>query len=43
LVITRRGRPIARITPIGNDGDLIGILAGELKIQGNIFSAADER
>jgi len=43
VVITRRGRPIARLVPVReNDGDLIGSLAGTLKIKGDIFSTGEE-
>jgi antitoxin (DNA-binding transcriptional repressor) of toxin-antitoxin stability system len=39
LVITRRGKPIARITPLrDNDADLIGELAGKFEIRGDILS-----
>jgi antitoxin (DNA-binding transcriptional repressor) of toxin-antitoxin stability system len=39
LIITRRGKPIARITPIrDNDAHLIGSLAGKLEVRGDIFS-----
>jgi antitoxin (DNA-binding transcriptional repressor) of toxin-antitoxin stability system len=43
VLITKRGQPIARLVPIReNDGDLIGSLAGQLKIKGNIFSTGEK-
>jgi len=39
IVITRRGRPVARITPVRSDNsDLIGKLAGKFEIRGDILS-----
>jgi antitoxin (DNA-binding transcriptional repressor) of toxin-antitoxin stability system len=39
ILITRRGKPIARVTPVRqNDADLIGELAGKLEIRGDILS-----
>jgi antitoxin (DNA-binding transcriptional repressor) of toxin-antitoxin stability system len=39
LVITRRGKPIARITPLrDNNSDLIGSLAGKFEVRGDILS-----
>lgn len=39
LVITRRGKPIARITPLrDNNAGLIGSLAGKFEIHGDILS-----
>lgn len=43
VVITKRGRPVARLMPYSeNDGDLIGSLAGKLKINGNVFSTGEK-
>ena len=43
VLITRRGRPVARLVPVReDDGDLIGSLAGMLKINGDIFSTGQE-
>ena len=43
VVITKRGRPIARVSPIRKDNRaLIGSLAGRLKIRGNILSTGDK-
>ena len=43
VVITKRGRPIARVSPIRRDnGALIGSLGGRLKIKGNIFSTGEK-
>ncbi len=43
VLITRRAHPIARLVPVQeDDGDLIGSLAGMLKIKGNLFSTGEE-
>ena len=43
VLITKRGRPIARLMPVReNDGDLIGSLRGLLKIEGDVFSTGEE-
>jgi prevent-host-death family protein len=39
LVITKHGRPVARLVPAGAEGpELIGCLAGKLVIRGDILS-----
>ena len=39
LVITKRGKPVAKLVPVGRGGrDLIGILAGKIAIHGDILS-----
>ena len=39
IVITKRGKPVAKLIPLGADSaDLIGALRGKLKIKGNIMS-----
>ena len=39
IVITKRGKPIAKLIPIGTDSaSLIGSLRGKLKIKGNLMS-----
>ena len=39
IVITKHGRPVARLIPIGTDSaSLIGSLRKKLKIKGNVFS-----
>lgn len=39
IVITKRGKPVARLIPIGADSaSLIGALADKLKIKGDILS-----
>lgn len=39
IVITKRGKPIAKLIPLGTDSaSLIGSLRGKLKIKGNILS-----
>jgi prevent-host-death family protein len=42
VVITKRGKPVARLVPVqNNDADLIGSLHGELKIKGDVFSTGE--
>ena len=39
ILITRHGRPVARVTPAReNNADLIGSLAGKLEVRGDILS-----
>jgi prevent-host-death family protein len=40
IIVTKRGRPIARLTPIRNadNSRQIGALKGKIKVKGNIFS-----
>jgi prevent-host-death family protein len=39
LVITKHGRPVAKLIPIGADSkDLIGALAGKVTIKGDLLS-----
>ena len=39
IVITKRGKPIAKLIPIkAESGDLIGALAGKLTVTDDIFS-----
>ena len=43
VIITKRGRPVARVVPLrDNDGDLIGSLAGQLQIEGDVFSTGEK-
>ena len=43
VVITKRGRPVARLVPVrDNDSDLIGSLAGRLRIKGDVFTSGEE-
>jgi len=38
IVITKRGKPVARLVPIKRSGkDLIGCMKGRLHVKGNIF------
>lgn len=38
-VITKRGKPVARLIPFGtNSSDLIGALAGKVAIKGDLLS-----
>ncbi len=39
IVITKRGKPVAKLMPFAADSsNLIGALAGKLRIKGNILS-----
>lgn len=39
IVITKHGRPVAKLIPLGGDSaSLIGSLKGKLKIKGNVLS-----
>ena len=39
IVITKRGRPVAKLIPIRTESaDLIGRFKGKLKVKGNILS-----
>jgi len=39
IVITKRGKPVAKLIPIASDSaSLIGSLKGKLRIKGNILS-----
>ena len=39
IVITKRGKPVAKLIPISAEsGDLIGALKGKLRINGDILS-----
>ncbi|HUI56060.1 MAG TPA: hypothetical protein VLY04_13885 [Bryobacteraceae bacterium] len=39
LVITKRGKPVAKVMPIGSGcAALIGSMKGKLKVKGNILS-----
>jgi prevent-host-death family protein len=41
VVITKRGKPVAKLVPIGLDKDeIFGFLAGKAKITGDIVSPA---
>jgi prevent-host-death family protein len=42
VVITKRGRPLARVLPMrGNFAELIGSMKGKLHIRGDIFSTGE--
>jgi prevent-host-death family protein len=41
LVITKRGRPVAQVTPIPEKGGFVGSMAGTGKILGDIISPID--
>ena len=39
IVITKRGKPVAKLIPLGTDAaSLIGSLRGKIKIKGDILS-----
>ncbi len=40
IIVTKRGRPVARVTPIraADNSKLIGLMKGKVLIRGNIFS-----
>ena len=39
IVITKRGKPVAKLIPIASDSaSLIGSLKGKLRIKGNVLS-----
>ena len=39
IVVTKHGKPIARVIPASSDcAELIGSMKGKIKIHGNIFS-----
>ena len=40
IVVTKRGKPVAKVTPIAtvNNAHLIGSMKGKVVIRGNIFS-----
>lgn len=41
IVITKRGRPVAKLIPIrAESASLIGSLKGKLKIKGNVLTTA---
>jgi antitoxin (DNA-binding transcriptional repressor) of toxin-antitoxin stability system len=43
VLIMKRGRPVAKLVPVrDSDGDLIGSLAGQLDIKGDIFSTGEK-
>lgn len=45
IVITKRGRPVARLVPVVPDarGGLFGRLSGSMRIQGDLVSSLDEK
>lgn len=43
IVITKHGRPVAKLLPFGSDSaGLIGSLAGKLSIKGDVFSTGTD-
>ncbi|MGD0914073.1 MAG: type II toxin-antitoxin system Phd/YefM family antitoxin [Terracidiphilus sp.] len=41
LVITKRGRPVARLSPVPQVGDFVGSMRGSGEILGDIISPLD--
>ena len=42
VLITRRGKPLARLTPVQEGlGDWIGSMKGKFAVKGDIFSTGD--
>jgi len=41
LVITKRGRPVARLSPVPEEGDFVGSMRGSGEILGDIISPID--
>lgn len=42
LVVTKRGKPVARVLPISSRcTELIGSMKGKIKIKGNIYSTGE--
>lgn len=43
IVITKHGRPVARLIPIGRaSAELIGALAGDIRVTGDLLSTGVE-
>ncbi|HEV3278917.1 MAG TPA: type II toxin-antitoxin system prevent-host-death family antitoxin [Terriglobia bacterium] len=44
VVITKRGRPVARVTPVGavDNSKLYGNMKGKIEILGDIFSTGEK-
>jgi prevent-host-death family protein len=44
IVITKRGKPVAKLIPLGTDSaSLIGVLRGKLRIKGDLLSTGRRR
>jgi prevent-host-death family protein len=42
IVVTKHGKPVAKLVPIESEsGQLLGALAGKLKIRGDILSTGE--
>jgi prevent-host-death family protein len=42
IVITKHGKPVAKLVPIASESaELLGALAGKLKIEGDILSTGE--
>jgi len=42
LIITKRGRPVARVTPYVDNSKLIGSMKDEIEVLGDIFSTGEK-
>ena len=38
IIITKHGKPVAKLVPVKRFSDLIGSMKGKIKIKGDIFS-----
>ena len=38
LIVTKRGKPVARVVPYDSQADLIGSVRHKLKIRGSLFT-----
>lgn len=45
IVITKRGRPVARLVPVASarQGGLFGRMSGSMRIHGDLVSSLDEK
>jgi prevent-host-death family protein len=41
IVITKRGRPVAHLSPVPQEGDIVGSMRGTGEILGDIISPID--
>lgn len=41
LIVTKRGRPVAQVLPMRQQGDFVGSMEGTVEIHGDIISPID--
>jgi prevent-host-death family protein len=41
LVVTKRGRPVAQVSPVPQQGGFVGSMPGSVEIHGDIISPVD--